>query len=303
MPFELRIHDNDSGPQEVGTLEAIRVKFLLMVIFRIYPLQGSEHEPQGYRVELTSENDLFFHYTVQYFPLITDRVDEQYFNELQANQKLTIEFNEFQGILIKMLNSCLREPHSFLAVFVMQRDGRATLDFIQNIEYKFVELLSLEFGASTEDIIRQQITFRYNSVKSKLALMQARLQDVNKMVKVKSPSLLLQMQQKQHSQSKGQSVMKSRTNMWTSLYKFDYSNICIIIKNLNINGFLKTWILFSLRLPIGRWGVPNLRGRRSRIAETTGGRTSKHGLRAWRWWPIRARVKLLYFQLITGQFQ
>jgi hypothetical protein len=93
-----------------------------------------------------------------------------------------------------MLNSCLREPHSFLAVFVMQRDGHATLDFIQNIEYKFVELLSLEFVASGEDVIRQQITFRYNSVKSKLALMQARLQDVNKMVKVKSPSLLLQMQ-------------------------------------------------------------------------------------------------------------
>ena len=53
-----------------------------------------------------------------------------------------------------MMNSCLREPHSFLAVFVMQRDGRATLDFIQNIEYKFVELLSLEFVASTEDVIR-----------------------------------------------------------------------------------------------------------------------------------------------------
>jgi len=53
-----------------------------------------------------------------------------------------------------MLNSCIKEPHSFLAVFVMQRDGRATLDFIQNIEYKFIELLSLEFMASSEEIIR-----------------------------------------------------------------------------------------------------------------------------------------------------
>ena len=31
VPFELRIHDNDNGPQEVGTLEAIRVKFLILV--------------------------------------------------------------------------------------------------------------------------------------------------------------------------------------------------------------------------------------------------------------------------------
>ena len=30
----------------------------------------------------------------------------------------------------------LKEPQSFLAVFVMQRDGQARLDFIQNVERK-----------------------------------------------------------------------------------------------------------------------------------------------------------------------
>ena len=97
----------------------------------------------------------------------------------------------------------------------MQRDGRATLDFIQNIEYKFIELLSLEFIASPEDVIRQSITFRYNAVKSKLAIMQARLADVNNMVKVKSPSLLLQIKKSSASVmgSKSQnSVMRPRTN-------------------------------------------------------------------------------------------
>ena len=62
------------------------------------------------------------------------------------------------------------------------------------MEYKFVELLSCHFLASGEDIVRQQITFRYNSVKSRLALMQARLADVNALVKIKNPSLLLQLQ-------------------------------------------------------------------------------------------------------------
>jgi len=42
--------------------------------------------------------------------------------------------------------------------------------------------------------VRQSITFRYNSVKSKVALMEARLKDVNALVKVKNPSLLLQIQ-------------------------------------------------------------------------------------------------------------
>ena len=55
-PFELRIQDPGQGPQEVGTLEAIRIKVLL----RYGAGQGLIHEV---KVELTSENDLFFHYT------------------------------------------------------------------------------------------------------------------------------------------------------------------------------------------------------------------------------------------------
>ena len=138
------------------------------------------------KVELTSENDLFFHYT--------HLIDEDSFRAMQETQKLMIEFNDYPNILVKMVNSCIKEPHSFLAVFIMSRDGTAKLDFIQNIEYKFIELLSTDFMASSEEVVRQSITFRYNSVKSKVALMEARLKDVNALVKVKNPSLLLQIQ-------------------------------------------------------------------------------------------------------------
>ena len=118
-----------------------------------------------------------------------------------------IEFGEYTSILVKMLNNCVKEPHSFLAVFIMQKDGKARLDFIQNMEYKFVELLSCDFTASPEENVRQHITYRYNAVKAKLALMQARLQDVNSLVKIKNPSLLLQLQK---SPNRGmQSTQKS----------------------------------------------------------------------------------------------
>ena len=52
----------------------------------------------------------------------------------------------------------------------------------QNMEYKFVELMSCQFQASSEDHIKQQVTYRYNAVKSRLALMQARLADINALV-------------------------------------------------------------------------------------------------------------------------
>jgi hypothetical protein len=177
VPFELRIQDQGSGPQEVGTLEAIKVKLLVL---------GEDANPRHVKVELTSENDLFFHYI--------HSLDEAGFRRMQEAQKLMIEFAELPTIMVRMLNACIKEPHSFLAVFIMHRDGRARLDFIQNIEYKFIELLSLDFLASSEEMVRQQITFRYNAVKSKLAILQARLQDISALVKVKNPSLLLQLQ-------------------------------------------------------------------------------------------------------------
>ena len=177
VPFELRVQQAADAPQEAGTLEAVKVKLLLL---------GDEAAPTAFRVELTSENDLFFHYA--------HALDAEGFQQVQEAQKLMVEFGEYASVLTRMLDTCIQQPHSHLAVFVMQRGGRGHLDFIQNMEYKFVELLSCASVASDEETVRQNITFRYNSVKSRLALMQARLQDINALVKIKNPSLLLQLQ-------------------------------------------------------------------------------------------------------------
>eukprot|EP00904_Undaria_pinnatifida_P006602 jgi/Undpi1/3071/HiC_scaffold_15.g06447.m1 len=177
VPFELRVQESADGPQQVGTLEAIKVKVLLL---------GDDPAPQSVRVELSSEADLFYHYT--------HRTDEASFQVMQDDQKLMVEFQDYPNVLIRMLNNCIKEPHSHLAVFVMQHDVNARLDFIQNMEYKFVELMSLQYTRSPEDAVQHQITYRYNAMKSRLALMQARLQEVNNLVKLKNPSLLLQLQ-------------------------------------------------------------------------------------------------------------
>ena len=177
VPFELRVSEAADMPQEVGALEAIRVKILL---------KGEQQQPDALRVELTSETNLFFHYVHE--------LTEGSFHDLQEGQKLMVEFAEYSSVLLRMLNNCIKEPHTHLAVFIMHDSGEARLDFIQNMEYKFVELLSCKFANSSEEEVRSQITYRYNVVKSRLALMQARLADVNALVKIKNPSLLLQLQ-------------------------------------------------------------------------------------------------------------
>lgn len=183
VPFEIRIQELENGPNEIGSLEIITVKIYII---------GDEINAQSVKVELTSETDLFFHFT--------EAVNENTFSSMQHTQNLMINFSEYLHVLIKMFNSCVKEPQSFLAIFTIQKNGKARLDFIKNMEYKFIELLVCDFIQSSEETIKQNITFRYGVIKSKNAIMYNRLQDVSTLIKSKNPSLLMQLQKTANKQ-------------------------------------------------------------------------------------------------------
>ena len=113
---------------------------------------------------------------------------------MQESQKLTVNFPEFSNLVKRLFNNCINEPQSYIAVFIMQKEGTARLDFIQNIEYKFIELLSIDFVNSPDETVRKQISYRYNAIRTKLELVQNRIQAISNIVKIKNPSLLLQIQ-------------------------------------------------------------------------------------------------------------
>lgn len=94
-----------------------------------------------------------------------------------------------------------------MAVFSIFNEGKAKLDVLQTTEYKNIELISFDFEVCVDEEIRQQITFRYGSLKSKLALMEGRLQDINELLRLKNPSLLLQLQKNPGASQLNQSKM------------------------------------------------------------------------------------------------
>ncbi len=47
-------------------------------------------------------------------------------------------------------------------------EGGARLDFIQNMEYKFVELLSIQFHVVSDEMLRRKIMYRYLEMKVRL---------------------------------------------------------------------------------------------------------------------------------------
>ncbi len=61
----------------------------------------------------------------------------------------------------------------------------------------------MSFLRSSEAITREHISFRYQSSRARLALVQARLNDVVTLVKVKNPSLLLSLSREGAGAAKG----------------------------------------------------------------------------------------------------
>jgi|Transcript_30457 hypothetical protein len=176
IPLEVRYERSDEELRH-GSIETIKMKILI---------QGIEEDPTSIRLEISSEADLFFHYC--------HALEQNGYRKVQESQKLIVDFGGYPEILVRMLNACVREPHAHTAVFTMYSESDARLDFIQNMEYKFVELMSCNFSQSSQETIQHHITYRYNSIKQRLNIMQAKLSDINSLVKTKNPSLLLQLQ-------------------------------------------------------------------------------------------------------------
>lgn len=176
VPFEIR-NEEDNGPQQALSLEAIRCKILI---------GGDISNPLQIRLELSCESDLFFHYSCD--------VDEETFKLMQETQKINANYREFSNFVKKLLDYCINDPQTYTAVFIINKEGSGRLNFIQNIEYKLIELLSIDFVTSPDETIKKHISYRFNEVRTKLEIVKNRIKTITNIVKDKNPSLLLQIQ-------------------------------------------------------------------------------------------------------------
>jgi hypothetical protein len=199
VPFEIRAADTP-GDENAGAYEGLMVKILVQGRQQTPGATGSSGgagaadggnvddvaaQLGGFtsvRVELSSETDLFFHYTCA--------VNAQGYAMLREDQKLTCDFREFVVSLVRMFNRCIAEPQSLVAVVLLGTDTSATLQIIQNFDYKLVEVLALPFRESPVDLVRCHVEYRYRAIRSRLAIMTSKLHDVAALVKVRDPTLL-----------------------------------------------------------------------------------------------------------------
>lgn len=105
-----------------------------------------------------------------------------------------MSLDEFGNAILKMLMNLKNNLENYFIVFIMLKDGMGKLEIYQNLEYKYISLINLDFYCSNEETIRQNISFRYSVLQAKQNYVKNRLKDVTAIIKLKNPNLLLQIQ-------------------------------------------------------------------------------------------------------------
>jgi hypothetical protein len=61
------------------------------------------------------------------------------------------------------------------------------------MDFKLVELVSIPFRRTEPQKVRDALTYRFKSMKSKTMIMAKRLDEIHNLLRIKSPSLLLRL--------------------------------------------------------------------------------------------------------------
>ena len=177
IPIDIKLQTK-KAKKDISSFEAIT--------FKVLKIQSSiQSLPTHIKIELFSENDLFFNFA--------SVVDEEIFNVIKEKQNLTIDYKNFLEMIENLCDNCFNNSDTHAAIFLMKKNGSATLSFVKELDVKYIELLKLEFVNSSDDIITKQILYRFASLNSKLNYYKNCLETTGEIILEKNPSIASQM--------------------------------------------------------------------------------------------------------------
>lgn len=95
-------------------------------------------------------------------------------------------------MLIKLITNSIDDQEHFRCVLIMNSDSSATLTFFQILEFKSLNLLSINLKLGDSDEINKHVAFKYKLISYNLQRSRAKLEEVCNILKSKNPSLITQ---------------------------------------------------------------------------------------------------------------
>lgn len=190
VPFEIRVEKEEFSQDSI--FESLLCKILCA---------EEMDQSSTIRIEIACDKDLYFYYTCD--------VNSDLFEKIKQSQELTCNFNDFSDLLIKFLDLCIKDTKKYLAVFAMQKDGTNKMELYENLEHKFGDLISLEFKPASDELIKQQITYRYNAMRATDDIAQNKIDIINGVLKDFDPQLIYEIK-KDVSKVKPESYIRDK---------------------------------------------------------------------------------------------
>ncbi|OHT00903.1 hypothetical protein TRFO_32285 [Tritrichomonas foetus] len=152
-----------------------------IVNFRILVKIGSSLEQ--IRFEVMDDADLYYFFEAIF--------DQELFNEMREKDQLTIDFSEFPLEVINLLQDCQKNDSETQITFVEENDEAksATMEFLQILELKAVEIFKIRFIPSDPLFVQDQVQYRFDQINKQLAYKKAYLTEFDKQIQSKNPIL------------------------------------------------------------------------------------------------------------------
>jgi hypothetical protein len=174
VPMEIKLKSKNKE-KDLSSFEPIILKLLI-------DNANENNIPNHIKIELSSENDIYFHFT--------NIIDENKFKVIKKEQNLNINFSEFCQLFEKICENCRAYPNEYICFFIINKQGNSILKFIKHSEFKFIELLLLEFNISPDEVIKKQINYRLAYLKCKLDYQKKCIQLVGDFILKKNSDIL-----------------------------------------------------------------------------------------------------------------
>ena len=112
----------------------------------------AESGTEFFRIELTSELDIFFFYS--------HIVDKESYSFIQEQQHLNCEFHEYPKFCIQLLGDMMKDNSGMWPEFTIHHDGSGRLVIMKEISLKVFSVLIVDLSPMPNDFVKQNITFR-----------------------------------------------------------------------------------------------------------------------------------------------
>lgn len=175
IPFEIRYEDENLPEKDRNVFQNLICKILIT---------DEMLNEINVKIEIINDSDLFFYYYID--------LNSSSFEKMKEEQKLVCNFREFSDLLIKYFDLCMNDKKTYLTILNVQKDNKVILELLENLDFKFGQLVNLCLLPASEDLIRRQIIYRYNSMRATENIMENRINIINNVLKDVDPQLIFE---------------------------------------------------------------------------------------------------------------